>query len=189
MDFSSRIFYKNIPQKKNDFNYLNIDAWTNKIDPNFYINLSNNLVESRDPRQFNVLSSQNIGLDTSPINGSTQLKDIYQKTHTNYKTGYKSYCDLNDGQIVYYIDKSIEDAFFRPVFSENAKQKTEIFRDPMGAEKIEITRISENKKNPIFFRHDTNCLSFIKDTQDFREDIMSYQQRKNNQFRFTSFYS
>jgi hypothetical protein len=202
-DCYNRLELKNnsVPQKKSGYDYLNLQVWTDKIDPHFdTLDCSkctdevcpDKTVVSRDPRQFNAMTAQLMSLDTAPINGSVKLKNIYSKKYDDYGIGYKPYTKINDGQIVYYVDRSIEDAFFKPVFSDNSIQQTVMFADPMGAKKPEYTRIPKiNTQNPVIEQMSPypDCLSFIQDTQSFREDIMGYQMRKQNQFRFSPLWS
>ena len=143
---------------------------------------------SRDPRQFDSMRADYIPLDTIPIDGDVRLKNIYSLSD-DYGKGSMPYEKIGDGQIMYYIDKSIEDAFYKPVFSEQAEESAVLFQDPMGAMKPEYNRnalintanptITTTKKYPY-------CLSYIQDSQSFREDIMSLQQRKYNQEKWSA---
>jgi hypothetical protein len=143
---------------------------------------------SRDPRQFDSPRADYIPLDTIPIDGNVRLRNIYA-VPDRYGIGFKAYEQIDDGQIVYYIDKSIEDAFFKPVFSEPAQETSLLFRDPMGAMKPEYNRDALiNTANPTVTtaKKYPYCLSFIQDTQSQREDIMALQQRKNNQEKWSA---
>lgn len=187
------------PVEKSGYDYLNLDVVYDKIDPSFdkvkcpcpIENCSDVVVLSRDPRQFEAMRAMYMPLDTAPINGKVKLKDIYQKQYENYGLGYKPYNKINDGQIIYYNDRSIEDAFFKPVFSEKAEETAVMYRDPMGSMKPEYTRKAiENTVNPVERENKySDCLSFIQDSQSYREDIMGYQMRKRNQFRFSPLWS
>lgn len=143
---------------------------------------------SRDPRQYDSVRAEYIPLDTIPINGDVRLKDIYALSD-RYGIGFTPYNQIGDGQIVYYIDNSIANAFYKPVFSEPAEESTVLFRDPMGAMKPEYNRIPLiNTSNPTVTttKKYPYCLSFTQDTQSFREDIMALQQRKNNQEKWSA---
>lgn len=143
---------------------------------------------SRDPRQFDSIRADYMPLNTIPIDGNVRLKNVYS-IPDRYGIGFTPYEKIEDGQIVYYIDKSIQDAFYKPVYSEPSEESAVLFRDPMGAMKPEYNRkplinsanptVTTAKKYPY-------CLSFLQDTQSFREDIMALQQRKNNQEKWSA---
>lgn len=142
---------------------------------------------SRDPRLYSPTRYEYLPLDRPPINGNVKLKDVYDKQYDNYGCGFTPYENIRDGQIEYYIDKSISKALYTPVFSEPSKVDKVLYRDPMGAMKPQYTRSAIfNTMNPTTTIRDDypSCLSFLQDTQSYREDIMSYQQRKNNQQRW-----
>lgn len=144
---------------------------------------------SRDPRQFDSPRADYIPLDTVPIDGNVKLKDIYDKKFENYGVGFTPYEEIKDGQILYYIDSSIENAFYKPVYSEPAEETMNLFKDPMGAMKPEYNRTAlVNNINPTvaFPTSYPYCLSYLQDTQSFREDIMALQQRKNNQEKWSA---
>lgn len=143
---------------------------------------------SRDPRQFDAPRADYMPLDTIPIDGNVKLHDIYSLPD-RYGIGFTPYDQIGDGQIVYYNDKSIQDAFYKPVFSEPAEETAVLFKDPMGAMKPEYNRTPlVNTANPTVTtaKKYPYCLSFIQDSQSFREDIMSLQQRKNNQEKWSA---
>jgi hypothetical protein len=109
-----------------------------------------------------------------------------------YGQGYKTYSDITAGQVLYYTDKSREDAYYRPLFSQPVETSTVVYRDPMGAMKPEYPRIvpyenpmtSSPATNGCNFGENEYCLSFIKDTQQHREDILASQMAKRNQQRW-----
>lgn len=187
------------PKKKKGYEVLNPRVVSDKFDTHFDlvkcpcpVNTCPDVVAmSRDPRQFNAMTAQTLALDTAPINGSVKLKDIYDEQYDDYGQGYKPYNKLKDGQIMYYVDRSIEDAFFKPVFSENAEEQTVMYSDPMGAMKPEYNRKALINTIDPLIREDQypDCLSFIQDSQSYREDIMALQMRKQNQFRFSPLWS
>lgn len=143
---------------------------------------------SRDTRQFNAIRADYMALDTIPIDGNVRLRNVY-KLPDNYGLGFKPYDQIDDGQIVYYNDKSIQDAFYKPVFSEEAEQSSVLYKDPMGAMKPEYNRKALiNTANPTVTtaKKYPYCLSYVQDTQSHREDIMALQQRKNNQQKWSA---
>lgn len=145
---------------------------------------------SRDPRQFNAARAEYLPIDTPPIDGDVRLKNIYNEEYDNYGNlgGFQPYSTIKDGQIMYYLDHSIADAFYHPVFSEPAQQTLNLYKDPMGAMKPEANRKALiNTENPAttqptFYPY---CLSSIQDSQSYREDLMALQQRKHNQEKWS----
>lgn len=175
---------------------LNPQAYTDKLSAGFgkvacngFDGCPDPTFVSQDPRLFSSTRPDYLKLDRPPMSGDVKLRNIYNKKFTNYGLGMKPYEMIDDGQIVYYIDSSIQDAFYKPVFSEPAIDQGALYQDPMGAMKPEFTRKpimnTENPTvtTPIDYPY---CLSFIQDSQTQREDIMSYQQRKNNQSKWSA---
>lgn len=147
---------------------------------------------SPDPRLYDTTRNVYLYLDRPPSTGDVRLKNIYDKKYTNYGTTIKPYDKIDDGQIVYYIDRSIEDAFYSPVWSEPAINQAELFKDPMGAMKPEYNRVPLiNKDNPTITTANNYpyCLSFLQDSQSYREDLIALQQRKNNQSKWSARWS
>ena len=144
---------------------------------------------SQDPRQYNAVRAEYTRLDTIPMDGNVRLNTIYDEKYTNYGKAFNSYENINDGQVVYYVDKSIQDAFYKPVYSEPAEESTVLYKDPMGAMKPEHNRRAlVNTQNPTVTttRHYPYSLSFLQDTQSYREDLIALQQRKHNQEKWSA---
>jgi len=95
------------------------------------------------------------------------------KSLDSYGQNYKSYSDINAGQISYYVNKDSENIFNRQ-FTKNI-----IYQDPMGSMKPSYNSVLEKQSC-----EKDDCFSFIKDTQFHREDIISLQMRRSNQERF-----
>lgn len=143
---------------------------------------------SPDPRGINsIRGMEYTRVDRPSINGNVQLKNIYKKKWNDYGVGSKPYSEINDGQIMYYTDKSIANAFFSPVYGTTAKETPILFKDPMDSMKPEYNREPViNTENPATQCVECYpyCLSWMQDTQSHREDLMSYQMRKRNQERW-----
>jgi hypothetical protein len=123
------------------------------------------------------------------MDGDVRLKDLDNPRWDGYGQGSRPYSQLNDGQIVYYIDKSIAEPFYKPVFSEPAEQIAILYQDPMGSMKPEYNRRALlNTENPTVTTTTEYpyCLSSLQDSQSFREDLMALQQRKNNQSKWSA---
>lgn len=184
------------PVEKTGESILNPQAYTNKVDPSFksvkcgcpISSCPDTVYISANPKQYSAVRAEYLPLGLPPTNGDVRLKNVYNNSQ-NYRTGFIPYDKIADGDITYYVDKSIEDPYFKPVFSEPAKVSSRLFKDPMGAMKPEYSRDSlVNKANPITdCRGDyPYCLSFLQDTQSQREDIMALQQAKHNQQKWTA---
>jgi len=143
---------------------------------------------SMDPRLFSAPRAEYLPLDTVPINGKVKLRDIYSDKYDGYGSGFTPYDKIRDGQIMYYIDDSIAGAFYKPVYSEPATETLSLYKDPMGAMKTVADRTplintaNPTTTTPVSYPY---CLSYIQDTQSFREDLIALQQRKHNQEKWT----
>jgi len=177
-------------------NYINPQAYTQNYaksfmavdckEPDACRQCPNPQYGSWDPRTWSATRNQYITFETPPLDGSIKLKDIYNDNLKGYGQNYQTYSDINAGQIVYYVDKSREDAYYRPLFNENVQVDTLVYKDPMDAMKPEYPRVTPYK-NPITdesCNYGEYCLSFIKDTNMFREDILASNMVKINQQRW-----
>jgi hypothetical protein len=115
-------------------------------------------------------------LDTAPYDAYVPIEEIYtDKVHE--KAGfYKDYSDIHSGQIQYYYDKDIAEAYSSPNYVLNAKVQYNLFKDPMDSVKPEYVR------EPTLFSN--KMISKDRSTQDtltFREDMFERLSRINNQ--------
>ena len=190
--FSSQIQ----PTSKKGYVNLNPQIITNSYDKNFQqINCPNNIEKlctnvyvSSDPR---LISSSHNGqiltLDLPPITSEINIDTLNTNSSLNgYGQNYKTYSDINAGQIQYYIDKSIEGAFFEPNFSSNAQMIGTLYKDPMGTIKPQYDRQPLKHNNPLNTKNTTYTggLSWIQDSQEHRQDLLALQMRKRNQERW-----
>lgn len=141
---------------------------------------------SWDPRTWSATRDQYLTFDNPPLDYTPKLKDIYNANMKNYGKNYETYSDINAGQIIYYTDSSREDAYYKPIFDNKVRTGTVMYQDPMGAMKPEYPRVVPYE-NPTTNNNCDNgdyCLSFIKDTNMFREDIIASNMAKTNQSRW-----
>lgn len=148
---------------------------------------------STDPRLYNAPHGQYITLDSAPITGQVDLKDVYSEKLRNYGKPKQNYSQIIEGDIVYYQDKSIEDPYFSPNFVNQASNKIQEYRDPMGAIKTEYPKAfvypnTVNDQACDVNSVDYHCLSWMRDSVMQREDIMTSQMAKINQKRYESRY-
>jgi len=181
--------------KPKNWKTLNPQAYMEKIAEGFYnapdktAGCRNKGFLSNDPRQFDTLRDQKIPLDRPPADGNVHLVDVYNPKWNGYGSGFKGYEDINDGDITYYLDRSISDAFYHPVYSEPCKETTVLYRDPMGGCRTQHTRTPLiNTANPTITTAERYpyCLSWLQDSQSQREDIISWQQRKHNESKWSA---
>ena len=133
-----------------------------------------------DPRLYNAAAATWLQLDRPPLDSSLKLSSLNtDKSLNNYGQKYKSYADVNAGQILYYIEKDTEDAFYEPLYSTKAMVVGTLYQDPMGAIKPQWNRYPQSTENSCDWG-----TSFMKDSQFHREDILSLQMRKMNEQRY-----
>lgn len=94
-----------------------------------------------------------------------------------YGQGMRKYEDIDYGQITYYVDKSIAQPFYEPVFNIKSETTGWIFNDPMDSTKPQYRKAYPSNVK-------TSNLSFLDDTSKQREDIIMLQQLKRNQQRY-----
>ena len=178
------------PKKENGYIYLNPSAMQSQYATDFFPVQSSSKVQyrSNDPRLISASrGGDRLTLDNPPIDSEISLDKIYtDKNLNNYGKSYKSYSDINAGHITYYIDKSIRDPFFGPVYSNPSLTTGMLYRDPMGAFRPQYERYPIDTSDQI---NSKKCsynggLSWIEDSQEHREDIISKQMRKHNEQRW-----
>jgi hypothetical protein len=183
------------PTYKKGYINLNPQISTNSYDKNFEkINCSNNIKDlsknvyiSNDPRLISSIhNGQVLPLNLPPNTCDIKLDTLNTDNSLNrYGQNYKTYSDINAGQITYYVDKSIEGAFFEPNFSSESQMFGTLYKDPMGTIKPQydrqpLTYNSINTKNNVY----TGGLSWIQDSQEHRQDLLALQMRRRNQERW-----
>lgn len=106
----------------------------------------------------------------------------------NFTNEYKSYSDINVGNIIYYTDKKNQDPFDNAFFSKEGKTVIEKYTEPNGNLRCRYGRVLDKKCCPVSNNNcDVSggyCLSSIKDSQTFREDIIAGQMRPYNEHIF-----
>jgi hypothetical protein len=130
---------------------------------------------SQDPRLVSSAhSGQRLALDNIPLNGKVQVWD------TPYIAGYRaasygSYSNIHGGQNTYYYGKDLAVPFISELFIKPGLVVKEDYVDPMDSYKPHYCRASMDNKN---------CLSWIRDSQFHREDLMSKQIWNRNQTNY-----
>ena len=135
---------------------------------------------NNDPRLTHGMRTQYImDLDRPPTDSMINMKDIYNKELENYGRNYKNVSDINAGDIIYYDNNSIKKkAFYQPIFDINTPNNYSIYKDPMDNISLQNTRTHSQNHNPTSIKEFKNKevgLSFISDTQEHRQDLLSLQ--------------
>ena len=143
----------------------------------------------KNPRTGNIP----LELDKRPMNmGVSGLvgDDVYTKNCDSWKTGYTRYEDMKKGQITYYVDQEISGPFPHPNFDNKAAVSGHLTVTPMNKLKPIYTRTPLKKRdclNTELCRCDyTGGLSWIEDSQEHREDMMSKQLWRTNSSKWES---
>jgi hypothetical protein len=147
-----------------------------------------------DPRLYNAAAGTWMQLDSPPVQVTNKIDSLNTDSSLDfYGQRYRSYADVNSGQILYYIDKEIENAFYKPIFSKKVTDIGFLYKDPMGNLKPEYNHVPNEKYDRI---NGDPCdvageygLSWMKDTQYHREDLLAKQMWKQNQEKYSARWS
>lgn len=144
-----------------------------------YIIDKNGNYVSYNPKNFDVMRSIRLPLDRPSTTGTVPLNKVYTFG------GNENYTDfsVNNGQITYYIDRDIKDAFYKPVYDIPFNTIKYDYFDPMTSYKPHYVLVN-NKRDIDNFSH----LNFINDSSFHRENLIASQQSKYNQGKITPFY-
>lgn len=194
MPFGQNIEPKNNKNKTN----MNPQSLTNKYATDFSItsctlpkyqgSCPKEQYTSLDPR---LVSAGHMGqrqtLDIPPVDPKVKMDTLLVDNNLdNYGQNYKNYEDIKEGNILYYIDHTIEDAYFRPNFTIPSNINAFVYKDPMGSFKPQYNRKPVSCRNVLDSKsnHYEGGLSWMADSLEQREDIMSLQMSKRNQQRY-----
>lgn len=156
-------------------------------EPNGWLQLGDvaEQVVANDPRLFHAAHQRWLTLDRAPADSSKKLTEIPRdKVLDNYGQYYKTYSDINAGHIIYYVDKELEDPFFKPNYANTGEVNGILYKDPMGAMKPQYSFTNLKHDDPIRSAERDNYdggLSWMQDSTNHRQDLMSLQQRKHNE--------
>lgn len=193
--YDSKPLYVDI-EPKNENGYVNINPVIlgNYASDFQQINCLNNIscpkvqYASKDPRLVSVAhGGQVLTLDRPPLNNNVDLSQISTDTSLDrYGQNYSTYSDINGGNITYYINKSRQDPFYSPLFSTSALAYGTLYRDPMGVNRAQYDRKPLKYNDPFNTVKDSyeGGLSWIQDSQEHRQDLLSKIMRKQNEQRW-----
>ena len=145
---------------------------------------------SSDPRLISsVRGGQVMLLDAPPTTSEIPLNTIVDDISlNNYGQNYKKISDINAGNITYYFDRARQEPFNCHNFTGSAKTTTIVYTDPMGGIKPEYKRVPLKPNVHIGPERDNyeGCLSWIQDSTNHREDMMSLQMSRANREKYTA---
>jgi hypothetical protein len=134
-----------------------------------------------DGRVIDTVRNIPLVLDRPAYSGSVHMDDTAYIDNRNYGANYRDYRDIQNGQITYYIDKSVEQPFYGPVYTLSSTVDKVIRKDPMDSVRTEYI-----KKPVTSSLHHVSNDQFTRDTLSHREDLMSLQQSLYNRTKWTS---
>lgn len=130
--------------------------------------------QSSDPRlTSSAHSGQKLALDSIPLNGKVPI--CKTQCIPGYPNVYDTYSNIHGGQLSYYYDDQLAVPFISQLFVQPGLVVRENYVDPMDSYKPHYCRAALDNKN---------CLSWIRDSQFHREDLMSKQIWNRNQTNF-----
>lgn len=145
---------------------------------------------SKDSTTMDAQRAIRMCLDSVPMNSyKKDLGTIYDKTSdiVKYKGIYYNREDL-PGQIQYYVDPSMTNPFFAPLFPENTRALGAVYIDPMNNTHYDFRR-STGSCGP---KQSLNCddcgIAEFRDSQNHREDMQASIMRKRNRVEFEPVY-
>jgi hypothetical protein len=163
--------------------------------PNGWLQLGDvpNQFMTNDPRLYHGAHQRWLTLDRPPADSNKKLYEIPRdKTLDKYGQYYNTYSDINAGHIMYYVDKELEDPFFKPNYANTGDVNGVLYKDPMGAMKPQYSFKNLKDDDPIRSAERDNYdggLSWMQDSTNYRQDLMSLQQRKHNEQNWQYRYS
>lgn len=140
---------------------------------------------SLDPRLIDPVRNIHMELDAPPLQPRDvqPLRNLYGDCNNHIKPGfYRDYASIYPGDVRYYVDPSMAQAFNEPVYIIKSAVVPFVFQDPMGGLKVQYDKI------PLFKNQENiSEYTFDQDQMSFREDITSRLSRKMNQNDFNMY--
>jgi hypothetical protein len=172
-----------IEKNKNNVIYLNTDRDVENA-RDFFLVPGRDTCRSLDPRLIDVVRDIHMELDRPPLQprGVQPLRDVYAQDNDRvrpqtYRGGYAS---IYPGDVQYYLDPSLAQAYDSPVYVQRSAVVPFVFQDPMGGMKPQYDRL------PLFDNNiSSSAYTFDQDQMSYREDLISRQSRKMNQSDFS----
>jgi len=135
---------------------------------------------SEDPRTRRTFLNETIALDRPPMTSQdVRLKDLYTTEYLNgYGKNYKTYSDINTGQIQYYIDSDMMLPFDNPIFAVDSQVVKSVFKDPMGGMICQFDRYPYTMNNQAYSEYQVD-----RDQMAYREDLLARGLRRSTSWQ------
>jgi len=121
-----------------------------------------------------------LALDQPAKVGAVNMDDVYKIDNIGYGGVYSSYSSMNNGNIAYYVDSSISQPFYDPVYTLSSTVEKSVFVDPMNNPKPEYKKTVDSTLYSVVNDQ------YARDQLSFREDLMSSQQNLYNRTSWTN---
>lgn len=160
--------------------YQNIDRDVQNA-PDFFHVKGRDTYRSLDPRLIDVVRNIHMELDRPPLQPRNvqplqHMYDDESKLKIQAGVYLDGYPSIYGGDVQYYIDPSMAQAYDSPVYVLRSSVVPFVFQDPMGALKPQYDRVPLYQNNTSVAEY-----SFDQDQMSFREDLISRQSRLMNQ--------
>lgn len=119
-------------------------------------------------------------LDQPAMVGAIDMDDVYKIDNSGYGGVYQTYSDINNGNIAYYVDKSVSQPFFDPVYTLSSTVNKNILLDPMTNPKPDYSKTVNSTLKSVVNDQ------YARDQLTFREELMSRQQNLYNRTSWTN---
>ena len=119
-------------------------------------------------------------LDQPAKIGAVDMDDVYKVNNKGYGGVYKTYSDINNGNIAYYVDQSVSQPFFNPVYTLSSNVEKNILLDPMNNPKPDYNKTVQSTLYGVVNDQ------YARDQLSFREELMSRQQNLYNRTSWTN---
>jgi hypothetical protein len=134
---------------------------------------------SFNPKTKRGVDGSRVILDRPSTTGSVRQRDVYTHPMLDRYTPF----NMNKGQVQYYIDNTIKDAYYEPVYDIPSSTVMVPYVDPMSSFKPHYIQCMDQQ-----ILKEYSPYSFIRDTAFYRENLTASQQAKTNQERITPFF-
>lgn len=162
------------PQKDTFINRLGLTPMTDyhlQKDGTVFYGWDSRVVDARGMR---------LHLDQPAKVGAVAMDDVYKIDNSGYGGVYQTYSQMNNGNIAYYVDQSVSQPFFDPVYTLSSNVEKNILLDPMTNPKPNYTKYVNSTLKSVVDDQ------FARDQLSFREELMSRQQNLYNRTSWTN---
>ena len=119
-------------------------------------------------------------LDQPAKVGAVHMDDVYKIDNSGYGGVYPTYSAMNNGHIASYVDSSVSQPFFDPVYTLSSTVTKQVLTDPMTNPQPDYSKTVGHT-----LRRVVND-QYARDQLSFREELMSRQQNLYNRTSWTN---